>query len=79
MLKLETNKEIVVECLKTIISLMTKQPDLLDDKGVQTMVKFLEKQKDSEVRKFLLRWIKECCVMHEHNRYKYLNFLVIIF
>lgn len=68
MSKYEGNKEIVVECLKTLISLMSKQPDLLDGKGVQMIIMFLDKQKDGEIRKYLLKWVKECCIMHEHNR-----------
>lgn len=75
MLKNEANVQLIKDCLKTLVALMTKQPDLLDDKGIQTMINFLDKQKDSEVQRLILKWIKECCVMHELNRYaKVLNF-----
>lgn len=66
--KHENNLEVTKECLKTLISLMTKQPDLLDEKGVETIISYLDKQKDSEVQRLILKWTKECCVMHEMNR-----------
>lgn len=64
------NPEILKECLNTLISLMTKHPDLLDDRGVQMILKLLDNQKDSEVLKLVLKWTKECCTLHEMNRQK---------
>lgn len=48
---------------------MTKQPDLLDDRGITVIFSHLSKNEDVEVKKFTLKWTKECCVMHEKNRY----------
>lgn len=66
---------IVVEriCLKTLTSLMTKQPDLLDSRGIQAMFRFLNPKVDFDLKKLTLRWIKECCVMHENNRQNIFN------
>lgn len=47
---------------------MTKQPDLLDSRGIQAMFRFLNPKVDFDLKKLTLRWIKECCVMHENNR-----------
>ncbi|XP_057663987.1 armadillo repeat-containing protein 6 homolog [Diorhabda carinulata] len=55
-------------CLKTLISLMNKQPDLLDERGVKLMLAFLNIKTDFDVKKLTLRWIKSCCVLHENNR-----------
>lgn len=64
----ESDVEVTKECLKTLISLMTKHPDLLDESGVQTIIKYLDKQKDQDVLRLILKWAKECCIMHEMNR-----------
>ncbi|CAG9862583.1 unnamed protein product [Phyllotreta striolata] len=70
---------IVVEriCLKTLTSLMTKQPDLLDSRGIQSMFRFLNPKVDFDLKKLTLRWIKECCVMHEMNRQNIFNARVL--
>lgn len=73
MLKFETDKEVTKECLKTLTSLMVQQPDLLDDDGTQLMMTYLDKGKNIDVQKALLKWIKECCILHEHNRQKIFN------
>lgn len=48
---------------------MTQQPDLLNDSGVELMIYLIDNKKDNEIRKLLLKWVRECCVMHEMNRY----------
>lgn len=55
-------------CLKTVTSLMTKQPDLLNERGIQVILDYLDKNKDQEVQRLLLKWVKECCILHEMNR-----------
>ncbi|XP_072379419.1 armadillo repeat-containing protein 6 homolog [Diabrotica undecimpunctata] len=73
---LEVKKSyIVVErtCLKTLIALMTKQPDLLDDRGIKLMLTFLTIKTDFDLKKLTLRWIKSCCILHEHNRQNIFN------
>ncbi|CAG9821220.1 unnamed protein product [Phaedon cochleariae] len=57
-------------CLKAMISLMTKQPDLLDEKGIEIILSNLKKEADYDLKKLSLRWAKECCIMHEMNRQK---------
>lgn len=52
---------------------MTKQPDLLDERGVQVIIDYLDKNKDQEVQRLLLKWVKECCVLHEMNRQQIFN------
>lgn len=66
----ESDAEIVKACLKTVTSLMTKQPDLLDERGIQLMISYLDKKGDQEIERLLLKWIKECCILHEMNRQK---------
>lgn len=64
---------ILKTALKTITSLMTGNPDLLDDKGVSIQMEILDKQKDVPVLQHLLRWIRECCIKHELNRQNIFN------
>ncbi|KAI4466842.1 hypothetical protein MML48_2g00002134 [Holotrichia oblita] len=64
----DSDVNIVKECLSTLISLMTQNSDLLDDNGIQAMVTLLDTQKDLDVLKLVLIWMKECCVLHEMNR-----------
>lgn len=68
--KLDTDSEVTKTCFKTLISLMSKQPDLLDERGVQTIIDFLDKSKDQEIQRLVLKWVKECCILHEMNRQK---------
>lgn len=46
---------------------MNKQPDLMDDQAIDVILFYL-KHEEMELKKFTLKWIKECCVMHEMNR-----------
>lgn len=62
------DKDVKLTALKAMLGLMTKQPDLLDDKGAKIIVEYLAKNNDLEIRKFILKWCKESCVMHEMNR-----------
>lgn len=64
----EKNYDATVTCLKTMISLMTGQPDLLNKAGIQMMFNYFDKQKNEEIIQLVLKWIKECCVKHEQNR-----------
>jgi hypothetical protein len=67
-LKSEAEKDLKQTALRAMISLMTKQPDLLDAKGIQIIVANLEKTSDPDIQKLILKWCKECCLMHEMNR-----------
>ncbi|KAL3288302.1 hypothetical protein HHI36_002750 [Cryptolaemus montrouzieri] len=64
------NKDLALTGFKTMLALMTKQPDLLDDRGVEVIVEFLNIEQDLEILKLCLKWAKECCIMHEMNRQK---------
>lgn len=66
--KPDNDPEVIKSSLKTLASLMKKQPDLLDERGVQVIIDYLDKDKDQEVQRLLLKWVKECCIMHEMNR-----------
>lgn len=46
---------------------MNKQPDLLNDQGIEVVMSYLKKD-DLELKQLVLKWTKECCVMHEMNR-----------
>ncbi|KAF5282530.1 hypothetical protein FQA39_LY04937 [Lamprigera yunnana] len=71
--KANQSVDVIIEGLKTLTSLMTKQPDLLNDSGVQLMTGLLTPEQDYNVQMALLRWIKECCAMHENNRQNIFN------
>ncbi|KAF5269825.1 hypothetical protein FQR65_LT05871 [Abscondita terminalis] len=62
------DQQVLLKCLITLKVLMTKQPDLLNESGVQLIGKCLLEQTSFEVLSALLKWVKECCVMHEMNR-----------
>ncbi|KAF7279813.1 hypothetical protein GWI33_006735 [Rhynchophorus ferrugineus] len=62
-------KNVKANTLKALIALMTKQPDLLDSRGVEfIMTNIKDDNQDFEIRRLILKWTKECCVMHEMNR-----------
>lgn len=71
--KLQEDTEVVKATLKTLTSLMTKQPDLLNERGIAVMIDYLKTKKDQEVQRLLLKWVKECCVLHEMNRQQIFN------
>ncbi|KAJ8675648.1 hypothetical protein QAD02_011434 [Eretmocerus hayati] len=57
--------------LKTMTSLMTGNPDLLDDAGVSLQKSLLDaNHSDSQTLQLILKWIRECCIKHEINRQK---------
>ncbi|XP_046751880.1 armadillo repeat-containing protein 6 homolog [Diprion similis] len=62
------NDTILIPALKTITSLMTGYPDLLDDKGIALQIELLDCQRDISTVQAVLRWIRECCIKHEMNR-----------
>lgn len=62
--------ELVGMCLATLATLMIKQPDLLDDRGVNYMVKTFREQPEEMVTRNCLKWTRECCILHERNRQK---------
>ncbi|XP_044746290.1 armadillo repeat-containing protein 6 homolog [Coccinella septempunctata] len=69
----EDDKSLKLLCLKTMNALMTKQPDLLDNKGVEIILENLEPNTDSEIINVCLKWAKECCIYHEMNRQMLFN------
>lgn len=73
-LKSEANAKI--ETLKAMLSLMTKQPDLLDDRGAQIIISNLSLD-TLEIQKLSLKLCRECCVMHEMNRQKFIQLNIV--
>ncbi|KAK1136127.1 hypothetical protein K0M31_000694 [Melipona bicolor] len=62
------NATIIKAALKTITSLMTGNPDLLNDEGIALQIQILDTYSDISTLQLLLRWIRECCIKHELNR-----------
>jgi hypothetical protein len=60
--------EVSNEALNAIIALMSGNPDLLDKRGIEIMVSYLDRTKNVEIQKKVLMWVKVCCIMHEQNR-----------
>jgi hypothetical protein len=71
--KFEDNDEINHLTLNCLTSLMTGQPDLLDEQGVKIIVRCLNKESDS-IKQQALRWARQCCLMHESNRQMIIEF-----
>ncbi|XP_060536348.1 armadillo repeat-containing protein 6 homolog [Cylas formicarius] len=66
-----TEKNVRLACLRALVALMTKQPDLLDPRGIDFIMSNLNNNTlDLELQRLTLKWTKECCVMHEVNRQK---------
>lgn len=64
----------VNEGLKALSSLMTQQPDLLDERGIKVIIDYLDRKNENETRRLLFKWIKECCILHEMNRFDNFSF-----
>jgi rRNA-processing protein FCF1 len=60
--------EVSTEALSAILALMSGNPDLLDKRGIEIMVSYLDRAKNVEIQKKVLLWVKACCIMHEQNR-----------
>ncbi|XP_076280558.1 armadillo repeat-containing protein 6 homolog [Lasioglossum baleicum] len=67
------NNTIMRSALKTITSLMTGNPDLLNDEGIALQIHILDRNTDIPTLQCLLRWIRECCIKHEFNRQNIFN------
>ncbi|CAG9792334.1 unnamed protein product [Diatraea saccharalis] len=64
----DNDKKVIVCILKTFVSLMDVQPDLLGHKGVDIIVSILDKIDDDDILIATLKWANVCCVKHELNR-----------
>ncbi|XP_076667885.1 armadillo repeat-containing protein 6 homolog [Andrena cerasifolii] len=62
------NSTVIRSALKTITSLMTGNPDLLNDEGIALQIHILDRNTDIPTLQYLLHWIRECCIRHEINR-----------
>ncbi|KAK3912718.1 Armadillo repeat-containing protein 6-like protein [Frankliniella fusca] len=62
-----------VPILKTLNSLMTGYPDLLDDAGVEALVSIISTSRNVDTLAAALRMIQTCCLKHEKNRQKFAN------
>lgn len=64
----ENDSDLLKTTLRTMLSLMTGQPDLLDDNGIELIIRLLASKKDEEIIQLVMKWVKECCTKHEMNR-----------
>lgn len=60
--------EVSTEALNAISALMSGNPDLLDKRGIEIMIKYLDHGRNVDIQKKVLEWVKVCCIKHEHNR-----------
>lgn len=68
MILFKNDVDMIKICLKSMISLQTGNPDLLNSAGIELMMGYFDKQKDEEIIQLVLKWVKECCTKHENNR-----------
>ncbi|XP_015109574.1 armadillo repeat-containing protein 6 homolog [Diachasma alloeum] len=73
----EENLNILKSVIKTMTSLMTGHPDLLDARGIKLQIRLVDRLSDVPTIQLLLRWIKECCIKHEMNRQAIFNVGII--
>jgi hypothetical protein len=60
--------EVASEALSTITVLMSGNPDLLEKRGIEIIINYLDNQKSVDIQKKVLEWAKVCCIKHEQNR-----------
>jgi hypothetical protein len=60
--------EVSTEALSAMSALMSGNPDLLDSRGIEIMISYLDHARNVDVQGKVLEWVKVCCIMHEHNR-----------
>lgn len=65
----EDDTDVLRESLKAMLALMTTQPDLLTEPAVNLKMRLLTKPINGDITIVLLKWMKECCVKHEANRF----------
>lgn len=65
--KFAENHDVTHVTLTALTSLMTGQPDLLDETGVRLIVRALKHESDA-LKQQALRWTRQCCFKHESNR-----------
>ncbi|XP_059478671.1 armadillo repeat-containing protein 6 homolog [Neocloeon triangulifer] len=53
--------------LAAVTSLMTGQPDLLTERGVQSILNLIKSENEA-VKVQALKWARQCCLRHEQNR-----------
>nr|CAD7588142.1 unnamed protein product [Timema genevievae] len=64
----DTNIHIAEPVLSVLTSLMTGQPDLLDERGIGQMMRLLGAKQGAGLQAKVLGWARECCLKHEKNR-----------
>ncbi|XP_031847167.1 armadillo repeat-containing protein 6 homolog [Nomia melanderi] len=67
------NNTVMRSALKTVTSLMTGNPDLLNDEGIALQIQILDRNTDIPTLQCVLHWIRECCIKHELNRQAIFN------
>ncbi|CAH2005888.1 unnamed protein product [Acanthoscelides obtectus] len=71
------DNNVLTSCLRALIALMSKQPDLFDEKGIDVIHTYLKKEVEYDVKRLTLKWTRECCVMHEMNRQLIFNSKIV--
>ena len=62
------DQDIALAALNAIISLMNGNPDLLDKRGINVIIDYLDTQMNPNIQMKVLEWTKVCCIKHEQNR-----------
>lgn len=62
------DQDIALAALNAIVALMNGNPDLLDKKGIDVIINYLDTQKNADIQMKVLEWTKVCCIKHEQNR-----------
>lgn len=62
------DRESQILTLKALLSLLSGYPDLFDSKGSKLLMRFLTPDCDTELTRYSLRVLRECCILHETNR-----------
>ncbi|XP_069672945.1 armadillo repeat-containing protein 6 homolog [Periplaneta americana] len=64
----QSSNDIANAALSAMIALMAGHPDLLNERGIQIIISYLDNVNDECIQKKVLEWTKECCIKHEQNR-----------
>lgn len=70
--------EVASEALSTVTALMSGNPDLLDKRGREIIINYLDNQKNVDIQKKVLEWAKVCCIKHEQNRQDLFGMKILI-
>lgn len=69
--------EVSTEALSAVSALMSGNPDLLDKRGIEIMIKYLDHGRNVDIQNKVLEWVKVCCIKHEQNRQEIFNMKIL--